>query len=137
MAENAKDKLIYSGACRFCGQIATSIYAFETQDAADDWATSQCRCEAGEDAREYETNIKAAHEAVDRLFGENAGEAGLLPVSERAQLFLHDCVDLAGKGTFRNISVTLPRGDKAKIASKDLGKIKINRSCTTSYTLEN
>lgn len=120
--------LIYSGACRYCGQIMSSIHSFETQDDANDWATSQCNCSDATVERNRSGEIENAKFTLKLLCGDRCGEYGFAPVDPETLDFLTNMIDHIGRGLLDRAQCVLPGGDIVKIqALATPGKMKVTR----------
>lgn len=124
------------GACRFCGQVITLDVPEITEEAADRAATSLCSCREATVERETLEQVQKAQENITKIFGSGAAECGFSPIEDSDALkVLREIAAQVVKGKFFSAAINLG-GSKAKIGLASSGKVKITRSKTTSYQLE-
>lgn len=124
------------GACRFCGQVITLNHPEPSEEAADRAATSLCACREATAERDSLERVEKAQENITQIFGSGAAECGFTPIEDMEVIAALRIVaaQVAKGGVF---SAALNLGScKAKIANSG-GKVKIIRSKTTSFQLEN
>lgn len=126
----------FTGACRFCGQIADPgpNEIFESQREADDWATLNCTCNAAKAFAAIEKQKIAGRNNVDSLFGESSdGFSACDPVTVD---FLKKAVDLVADEMIGTVTVVVAGDGKAKISLTGKKNIRVSRSQGRSVTLE-
>lgn len=120
--------LIYTGACRYCGQVASSIHSFETEELANEFATNACNCTDAIVERNRAASIQRAKATITRLCGEECKRCGFVPVDPETLDFLISLVDHIGRGLLGKAQCVLPVGDVVYIRALDApGQMKISR----------
>lgn len=128
--------LIYTGACRYCGQVASSIHSFDDEDAANDWATSVCNCKDALVERNRRNEIENAKFTLSLLCGEACVERGFTTVDAETLDFLRKTVDHIGRGLLSSSSNVLPDGSIIKIKGlAEPGKMKITRKAVREVSM--
>lgn len=124
------------GTCRYCGQSVALEFAEETQEAADFAASEQCSCPEAKQEHVIRQRIDAAKDRIRKIFGADAGECGFQPVTAETLQMLDDLAELTARGFITSAAVNIYGLCKAKITMTTKAKIKVERSETRSYQLE-
>lgn len=126
-----------TGTCRFCGQLINVDDIFDTQEQADESAVELCECPGSKTERTTKEQIAGAKERVNQLFGLNAVDFGFEPVKEREPVvLLENIVELVARRCVSAAGIIIRGGCRAKVNISAKGKIKVERSETNSYQLE-
>ncbi len=127
----------YTGACLHCGQIGTSDYmGFDSQEQADEWATSHCNCSAAQNAREESERIDRAKSHIKELFGPAATDKGFPPCDEQLVEILMRLAELVGHGWIGAVSIKLLPNGSAKLSRSSKGFVKVSRTQDRACSLE-
>lgn len=125
------------GTCRYCGQVVSLEREHETEDAANIAAAEECSCYDARAERAVIKQIAAAHDRIRKIFGEEAEELGFQPIAAPEPLaLLNDIAALVARGFITSAVINVRGRCKAKISLTSKEKIKVERSETRSYQLE-
>ena len=125
------------GSCIFCGQALlidckSGISIMERNRLA----TTQCHCPEAEHEARLQKQIEKAKERIIQLFGRRASDLGFSPFNDKITEFLLLIVSLIACHSLNGVVVQLPGVCRAKITMTTKGTIKVERSETTKYQLE-
>ena len=125
------------GTCRYCGQVVSLERERDTQEAADIAASEECSCYDARAERSVRRQIENAQDRIQKIFGSEAEELGFRPINapEPVQL-LNDIAVLIARGYITSAVVNVRGQCRAKISLTSKEKIKVERSETRSYQLE-
>lgn len=125
------------GTCRYCGQLVSLERERGSQEAADIAASEECSCYDSRTERATRRQIENAQDRIQKIFGGEAEELGFRPVNapEPIQL-LNDIAVLIARGYITSAVVNIRGQCRAKISLTSKEKIKVERSETRSYQLE-
>lgn len=125
------------GTCQYCGQLVSLQRERDSQAAADHAASEECACYGARREREIQRKIENAQYKIHQLFGSEAEKLGFRPINapEPIQL-MSDIVVLAARGHISSAVLNVRGLCKAKISLTSKEKIKVERSETRSYQLE-
>lgn len=124
------------GTCRYCGQVVNLDYDEQTQEAADFAASEQCSCDEAKRECGVRKRIDAAKDRIRKIFGADAEKYGFQPVSAESLQMLDALAELTARGFITSAAVNVRGLCKAKITLTSKEKIKVERSETRSYQLE-
>lgn len=125
------------GVCKYCGQVASAEEAFESKAEANRWASENCTCASATAERRTREQIEDGCDRVDKLFGSECEVYGFEPVAEERILEkLCEAVKWVAKGYARQIVLQLADYGKATIGLTAKGRIRVSRSESRSYQLE-
>lgn len=124
------------GTCRYCGQVVNLDYDEQTQESADFAASEQCSCDEAKRERGVRKRIDAAKDRIRKIFGADAEKYGFQPVSVASLQMLDALAELTARGFITSAEVNVRGLCKAKITLTSKEKIKVERSETRSYQLE-
>ena len=125
------------GVCRYCGQVNINIDTANcSKEEADALASKNCGCSGAKVSREREGQIQKAKERIEQLFGISASLLGFEPVNDDVVEMLNNLVPQLAEDTLLAITVYINSETKAKLAMTAKGKIKVERTDTTKYQLE-
>ena len=126
------------GACIYCGQaIIINCYENETLDEKNRIATLQCHCPQASKEYNISMQIDKAKERVYLLFGELADNYGFVPlISSKTLEYLEETIVHIARREMRAATIQISGHCKAKISLTTKGTIKVERSETTKYQLE-
>ena len=114
------------GTCRYCGQVVNLDYEEETQAEADIAASEKCECY---DAR-HERNLR-------KIFRDDAAKLGFSPIAAEEPLQLLNAIaEQTARGFITSATINVRGLCKAKITITTKEKIKVERSETKTYQLE-
>lgn len=127
-----------TGCCRFCGQARAETYTCEgTQEEKDEIATENCTCTKAKIYARRKREIENAKNNIRILFGEEARDRGLHPLSSEEILSLLD--EIARLIAYRQIlavTVNVTGTLKAKLSVTSDGNIGVERIDTEKNKLE-
>lgn len=125
------------GTCRYCGQCVSLDTPQMTQDIADFAASEKCDCYDARAERTIRRKIENAQDRIKKVFGSEAAEQGFEPIDASETLRLMDDIAvLVARGFITSAVVNVRGRCKAKISLTSKEKIKVERSETRSYQLE-
>lgn len=125
------------GTCRYCGQVVNLERERDSQEAADIAASEECSCYDAREERAIQRKIENAQDRIQKVFGSEAEELGFRPINapEPIQL-MNDIAVLIARGYITSAVVNVRGQCRAKISLTSKEKIKVERSETRSYQLE-
>ena len=125
------------GTCRYCGQVVNLERERDSQEAADIAASEECSCYDAREERAIRRKIENAQDRIQKVFGSEAEELGFRPINapEPIQL-MNDIAVLIARGYITSAVVNVRGQCRAKISLTSKEKIKVERSDTRSYQLE-
>lgn len=123
-----------TGACRFCGQMAT-LEAPETwsDEDIDELATECCKCQEAEDYAYKKRRKERAIEAIINQFGPYQ-ETGI--IREGTMELLAEIADQVVEDKIQSGTIEIGEGLKAKISMTAKGAVKVERSKTEKESKE-
>lgn len=123
-----------TGACRFCGQMAT-LEAPETwsDEDIDELATECCKCQEAEDYAYKKRRKERAIEAIIHQFGPYQ-ETGI--IREGTMELLAEIADQVVEAKIQSGTIEIGEGLKAKISMTAKGAVKVERSKTEKESKE-
>ena len=125
------------GTCRFCGQLVNLERERDTQEAADIAASEECSCFDARAERSTRRQIENAQDRIRKIFGDEAEELGFRPIDAPEPLRLMDEIAvLVARGYISSATINVRGQCRAKISLTSKEKIKVERSETRSYQLE-
>ena len=125
------------GTCRFCGQLVNLERERDTQEAADIAASEECSCYDAREERAIRRKIENAQDRIQKVFGSEAEELGFRPIDAPEPLQLMDEIAvLVARGYISSAIINVRGQCRAKISLTSKEKIKVERSETRSYQLE-
>ena len=127
---------VTTGACRYCGQLQ-EVGPHPTQAAADETASEVCSCPGAKRERRVREQTEDAQEKISRIFGEEAESLGFRAAPEETVGLLNLTVGLIARGFISSANMNLLGLCRAKLSVTSKGKIKVSRSETRSFDLEN
>lgn len=126
------------GTCNYCGQIhfiGCSESDSETQ--CNKTATYLCDCPDAKHERKIQDQITTSKDRVSKLFGDKSKEYGFAPIeNEKTLTMLNNAVENIAYGYAISVTFQLGAGCKAKTTLTPKGKIKVERTDTAKYQLE-
>lgn len=123
-----------TGACRYCGQTMQTWGT--TQEEADEWATSNCKCPAAAMAAFNEARAEDAFERIDMLFGEDSEESfGVQPVDEDTVSMLKKLAAMIAEDRLSGAVLKHRSYGKAELSLDSKGTIRVKRSATSTHQL--
>ena len=116
------------GYCSDCGQAKQ----FQTsggvsQDQLNEWATDECKCEAGKERRRIKQSHEKALKNIDKLFGERFPETAQI-LKDSLEFVIMDVID--------SITIKTGYGVDAKLSITSKGKVKVESKQTHKVLLE-
>jgi len=111
--------------CRFCGQVRTSGFSFETADEAIEEATLNCECD---EAHTYQTRIayfERAKRAIEEKFSEDYIKTLLLETVQH----IYD-------GKLEGITLKIDGENTVKISQDSKGKIFVIKLFSTGSKIQ-
>ena len=128
---------LHLGACRFCGQVIHIDRQYETPDEADAVATEHCNCYKATSERRVNKQITDGNLRICRIFGEDAAELDFVPIDSTEIFgFLEGVVEMTARGFISSATIQIRGKCKAKISMTSKEKIKVERTETKTYQLE-
>lgn len=125
------------GTCRYCGQLVNLERERGSQEAADIAASEECSCFDARAERAIRRQIENAQDRIQKIFGSEAEELGFQPIAAPEPLkLMNDIAVLVARGYISSAVVNVRGQCKAKISLTSKEKIKVERSETRSYQLE-
>jgi len=127
------------GICPFCGQgnIALDYEDCDTQAERDHAAMLRCHCTDAVIAAAKEKRIEKAQERIQRLFGSGARELGFRPIQgDSIFILMNLIVEQIANYEIQSATIQISSKTKAKIATTSKGIIKVERTETSKYQLE-
>lgn len=123
-----------TGACRFCGQVATQKgLKGWSQGDEDELTTETCNCiDARIYARKKKQKEKVAF-SIDKLFGKENGD---IKVPDEAVDLLYKTIHPICEGFIQGITVDMGKDIKCKISVTSKGYIKVTRTKTDKGSYE-
>ncbi len=130
------------GACRYCGQ-AQSAYGCRTEDEANEYATSRCKCSEAiayqdklEAAQKREEALNEVEDNLDDLFGSGTLDCGERNLCPEAIDLLKQAATLIYDHKIVSQSLKLTYAIAAKIGRTAKGNISIERKDATAQKVE-
>ena len=118
------------GTCRYCGQVVNLDYEEETQAEADIAASEKCECYDARHERNLRKQITAAQNRIRKIFG-------FAPIADEEPLQLLNAIaEQTARGFITSATINVRGLCKAKITMTTKEKIKVERSETKTYQLE-
>ena len=116
------------GYCSDCGQAKQ----FQTsggvsQDQLNEWATDECKCEAGKERRRIKQSHEKALKNIDKLFGERFPETAQI-LNDSLEFVIMDVID--------SITIKTGYGVDAKLSITSKGKVNVESKQTHKVLLE-
>lgn len=136
MTENQEMKI---GCCVYCGQAnCEEIYdGCVTDDERNKVATRCCGCPDAERERRISEQIENAQDRIQQLFGQGAENLDFEPFNDGELIeLMNNTVSLIAKGIIKAASVQITGECRAKISLTAKDKIKVERTETMKYQLE-
>ena len=125
------------GTCRYCGQVVNLDYEEETQAEADIAASEKCECYDARHERNLRKQITAAQNRIRKIFGDDAAKLGFAPIAAEEPLQLLNAIaEQTARGFITSATINVRGLCKAKITMTTKEKIKVERSETKTYQLE-
>lgn len=125
------------GTCRYCGQVVNLDYEEETQAEADIAASEKCECYDARHERNLRKQITAAQNRIRKIFGDDAAKLGFAPIAaEEPPQLLNAIAEQTARGFITSATINVRGLCKAKITMTTKEKIKVERSETKTYQLE-
>lgn len=125
------------GTCRYCGQVVNLDYEEETQAEADIAASEKCECYDARHERNLRKQITAAQNRIRKIFGDDAAKLGFSPIAAEEPLQLLNAIaEQTARGFITSATINVRGLCKAKITMTTKEKIKVERSETKTYQLE-
>lgn len=125
------------GTCRYCGQLVSLERERDTREAADIAASEECSCYEARAERTVRRQIENAQDRIHKIFGGEAEELGFRPIDAPEPLELMDEIAvLVARGYISSAVINIRGLCRAKISLTTKEKIKVERSETRSYQLE-
>lgn len=121
------DKIMKSGACKFCGQRYMVEVETEDEEELERMATLACGCTEAVKAKEMGLSKEAAMENVDTLFAEEFPSITQI---------LKNGIELIVKGKAVSVTVNTGMNVKAYVQQTPSGKIKVERFESRKKTME-
>ena len=126
-----------TGTCRYCGQVVNLDYEEETQAEADIAASEKCECYDARHERNLRKQITAAQNRIRKIFGDDAAKLGFSPIAAEEPLQLLNAIaEQTARGFITSATINVRGLCKAKITMTTKEKIKVERSETKTYQLE-
>lgn len=127
----------YIGICRFCGQSVTLEREYDKEVAANIAASETCDCPGAKAERSIQRQIEAGERRVRQVFGGEAERIGFRPVDAPEPIELMDkIVALIARGYISSATINIRGRGRAKLSITSKEKIKVERSETRSFQLE-
>lgn len=127
----------YVGCCKYCGQLLNGNNEFENQDTADAWATARCNCSMATIKRRQAEQVENAKERVEQLFGVDCKEYGFSPIANESTIdLLNAAIEHVAGGHVLQVSIATNGDGVAKVSMNSKGNIRVQRSVTRAYQLE-
>lgn len=125
------------GTCRYCGQVVNLDYEEETQAEADIADSEKCECYDARHERNLRKQITAAQTRIRKIFGDDAAKLGFAPIAAEEPLQLLNAIaEQTARGFITSATINVRGLCKAKITMTTKEKIKVERSETKTYQLE-
>lgn len=122
-----------TGACRFCGQVASRKVLEEwSSEEVDELVTETCDCWRAKDYTHKKEQQERADEKIDMLFGEQAD----VSLAGAAVDLLHKAVYPICEGCIASMSIDAGNGVKGKISMTAKGGIRVVRTKTDTSAYE-
>ena len=123
------------GTCKYCGQICDA--KAETQAEANAIASADCDCLQARQERELKRRIESAEEKLDELCGENCEKYGFEPIDdERTIDFIKKIINHVARSDINSAAVSILGGIRIAVKKGSKGTLKVSRSESRSYELE-
>lgn len=125
------------GVCTYCGQVnVVQWYEDAPAEECNERATEMCTCPEAARAADIRQQVERGRDMVIQLFGEVAEERDLRPAKYKAFAHLMDVVEVVAAGEIAEATVRLSPRTTAKIKMTANRQIKVERTDTTKYSLE-
>ena len=109
----------------------------ETQAEADIAASEKCECYDARHERNLRKQITAAQNRIRKIFGDDAAKLGFSPIAAEEPLQLLNAIaEQTARGFITSATINMRGLCKAKITMTTKEKIKVERSETKTYQLE-
>lgn len=123
-----------TGACRFCGQVATRKALEEWgNDEIDELITETCDCPEADNYAFKKQQKETADEQIEKLFGTGKRD---LEVPEAVADLLHKAVHPIREGCIASVTIDAGNGVKGRINMTTKGNIKVTRTKTDTSAYE-
>ena len=123
------------GTCKYCGQICDA--KAETQAEANAIASADCDCLQARQERELKRRIESAEEKLDELCGENCEKYGFEPIDDEHTIdFIKKIINHVARSDINSAAVSILGGIRIAVKKGSKGTLKVSRSESRSYELE-
>lgn len=123
-----------TGACRFCGQMASlEVPGDWGGQLLDEAATELCTCWEAESYTRKKGQKERAIKAIEEQFGEKAEEC---QVEEEVRKIMEEVAGLAVEDLINSATIDVGDGLKAKIGLTSKGTVKVERIKTAKTAKE-
>jgi len=128
---------IMTGTCKYCGQVVEIGGGYYRQEEADITASEICNCWEAKAERTALEQIASARDNIQKLFGREAAESGLIPIEKPEPVeLLNNLVELVARRHISSATVQLRGYCRAKVSLTPKLKIKVERAENKVYQLE-
>lgn len=121
------------GTCRYCGQIKIMDPDITDKELADDMATMDCTCIAGDSYRRFQKRKERIRRKIALLFPELT--EGIDEDKTVVEWIMRDAAEQIARGKLEKIVLVFPENVKAAITKDSKGDVTIERTFTKKQKL--
>ena len=124
-----------TGTCKYCGQICATEE--KTQAEANTYAAENCDCLKAREERELKRRIDSAQDRLEELCGEDCEKYGFEPIDdERTIDFIKKIINHVARSDINSAAISILGGIRIAVKKGSKGTLKVSRSESRSYELE-